>query len=133
MSHTHEMVQCSVCHTIVAQCRCIGPKTIKYITCDSCLRAAGRAANHLFPEGQASIRIIQTKAILSEWASLQGHARCHNHNEVLLRLCHLLGVPVSSSQRNEGLPKDRLEFRAGCEAFENFLYDQEGEHGNKDI
>ncbi len=32
----HEAVICSLCNTTISQCRCPGPKTVTYDTCDKC-------------------------------------------------------------------------------------------------
>ena len=65
------------------------------------------------------VKLMQARSIVDEWATKQGHARCHNHNEILERLAHLLSVKVIPTPMP---PREEME--AGCVAFLDFVYNQ---------
>lgn len=71
-------------------------------------------------------RTLQARAILSEWAQKQGHAKCWNHNEILARLCTLFAVWVNESE----LLPSRADFALGCEAYQDFIYGKEHKGGH---
>ncbi len=36
MNGAHYMIQCSECGDIIEQCRCFGPKELKFAVCEKC-------------------------------------------------------------------------------------------------
>lgn len=45
MSTDHFIMKCRECKTILAQCRCIGKKEIKWSLCEKCKAKAGAILN----------------------------------------------------------------------------------------
>ena len=69
---------------------------------------------------ETEAKLTQVRAILSEWAQKQGHAKCWNHNEILERLASVLAVEQVESEEY-ALPC-KEEFQLGCIAYWDFLY-----------
>jgi len=41
----HYLVECSICNTVISQCRCMGPKTVIKAICDQCNGIGPKAEN----------------------------------------------------------------------------------------
>ncbi len=60
----------------------------------------------------------RVRKILQEWASLEGHAKCWHHPEILTVLCRILEIPI---KENPELPS-RSEFECGCRKYQDEIY-----------